>query len=127
MAAQGEHGQDVTAHGVADHAEALRRHAELAQDPGVRLGILLQHHLDRLEVVGDPRHLHLARLVDEIALGDQHQPMVADRKSTRLNSSHANSSYAVFCLKKKTKIKAATSTISIKINPNSVMRQKIEI
>src|SRR3712207_8440511 len=27
---------------------------------------------------------------------------VADRKSTRLNSSHANISYAVFCLKKKT-------------------------
>src|SRR3712207_7865984 len=26
-----------------------------------------------------------------------------DRKSTRLNSSHANISYAVFCLKKKTK------------------------
>src|SRR5947209_14577286 len=28
---------------------------------------------------------------------------VKDRKSTRLNSSHANISYAVFCLKKKTK------------------------
>src|SRR3712207_7918740 len=28
-----------------------------------------------------------------------------DRKSTRLNSSHANISYAVFCLKKKTKLK----------------------
>src|SRR3712207_8683524 len=27
-----------------------------------------------------------------------------DRKSTRLNSSHANISYAVFCLKKKNKI-----------------------
>src|SRR3712207_7328070 len=27
----------------------------------------------------------------------------ADRKSTRLNSSHANISYAVFCLKKKNK------------------------
>src|SRR3712207_8426431 len=27
--------------------------------------------------------------------------MPADRKSTRLNSSHANISYAVFCLKKK--------------------------
>src|SRR3712207_8560148 len=26
---------------------------------------------------------------------------MADRKSTRLNSSHANISYAVFCLKKK--------------------------
>src|ERR1035437_2617135 len=29
-----------------------------------------------------------------------------DRKSTRLNSSHANISYAVFCLKKKKKQKA---------------------
>src|SRR3712207_6900505 len=28
-----------------------------------------------------------------------------DRKSTRLNSSHANISYAVFCLKKKKKYK----------------------
>src|SRR5947209_16549528 len=28
-----------------------------------------------------------------------------DRKSTRLNSSHANISYAVFCLKKKKKTK----------------------
>src|SRR3712207_8357013 len=28
-------------------------------------------------------------------------PQSADRKSTRLNSSHANISYAVFCLKKK--------------------------
>src|SRR3712207_6878952 len=28
-------------------------------------------------------------------------PLVVDRKSTRLNSSHANISYAVFCLKKK--------------------------
>src|SRR3712207_7442971 len=27
---------------------------------------------------------------------------IRDRKSTRLNSSHANISYAVFCLKKKT-------------------------
>src|SRR3712207_8962643 len=29
---------------------------------------------------------------------------IGDRKSTRLNSSHANISYAVFCLKKKTTI-----------------------
>src|SRR3712207_8475526 len=32
-----------------------------------------------------------------------------DRKSTRLNSSHANISYAAFCLKKKYFIHAATS------------------
>src|SRR3712207_8658647 len=34
-------------------------------------------------------------------LAERLQPPVADRKSTRLNSSHANISYAVFCLKKK--------------------------
>src|SRR3712207_8498216 len=33
------------------------------------------------------------------------RPLERDRKSTRLNSSHANISYAVFCLKKK-KIKS---------------------
>src|SRR3712207_9069057 len=34
--------------------------------------------------------------------GVLYQPTItADRKSTRLNSSHANISYAVFCLKKK--------------------------
>src|SRR3712207_7630154 len=44
-------------------------------------------------------------------LGDGPQPLAAaldegrqDRKSTRLNSSHANISYAVFCLKKKKRI-----------------------
>src|SRR3712207_9384978 len=35
-----------------------------------------------------------------------------DRKSTRLNSSHANISYAVFCLKKK-KIKQSTSLSNV--------------
>src|SRR2546430_13681560 len=32
------------------------------------------------------------------------RPAVSDRKSTRLNSSHSQISYAVFCLKKKKKI-----------------------
>src|SRR3712207_7514395 len=42
------------------------------------------------------RHLHAASTQ---LLGDVgYHP---DRKSTRLNSSHANISYAVFCLKKK--------------------------
>src|SRR3712207_7121403 len=34
-----------------------------------------------------------------------------DRKSTRLNSSHANISYAVFCLKKKKKNKKEKDTM----------------
>src|SRR3712207_8185135 len=36
-------------------------------------------------------------------------PAPADRKSTRLNSSHANISYAVFCLKKKNIMKYYTN------------------
>src|SRR3712207_8933476 len=39
----------------------------------------------------------VAYAVRRRAIGDAH----LDRKSTRLNSSHANISYAVFCLKKK--------------------------
>src|SRR5258707_10793740 len=40
-------------------------------------------------------------------VGDLRHPQNSnqDRKSTRLNSSHANISYAVFCLKKKKKNK----------------------
>src|SRR3712207_7437150 len=44
---------------------------------------------------GQRRRLLLARAL-------MHRPRL-DRKSTRLNSSHANISYAVFCLKKKKK------------------------
>src|SRR3712207_7899790 len=36
-----------------------------------------------------------------------------DRKSTRLNSSHANISYAVFCLKKKKKNKTNNNILHI--------------
>src|SRR3712207_8418264 len=36
---------------------------------------------------------------------DAGERLHTDRQSTRLNSSHANISYAVFCLKKKTKIR----------------------
>src|SRR3712207_8912836 len=55
----------------------------------------------------------LARRAVRAVAGLRRQPVEAlnlvvvarregDRKSTRLNSSHANISYAVFCLKKKT-------------------------
>src|SRR3712207_8552079 len=36
--------------------------------------------------------------VAPVGVDDVDQPVGADRKSTRLNSSHANLSYAVFCL-----------------------------
>src|SRR5947209_13388701 len=50
-----------------------------------------------------------------------------DRKSTRLNSSHANISYAVFCLKKKKKKinkKKNTQQVNNKINRITVTGQR---
>src|SRR5215212_10079284 len=46
-----------------------------------------------------------------------YSPRVPDRKSTRLNSSHLGTSYAVFCLKKKKKKKKAIIS-NIKTNNN---------
>src|SRR3712207_8520661 len=40
---------------------------------------------------------------------------VEDRKSTRLNSSHANISYAVFCLKKKQLLTTSCYSIDISL------------
>src|SRR3712207_7614657 len=50
------------------------------------------------------------RRINRIAVLDDASGMDAatDRKSTRLNSSHANISYAVFCLKKKKNLGIAT-------------------
>src|SRR5699024_12139142 len=51
-------------------------------------GVLLNHHGD-LDTIDN--------ILGRRCLPDEH---VADRKSTRLNSSHVSMSYAVFCLKK---------------------------
>src|SRR2546430_12836183 len=48
---------------------------------------------------GPGRRRHLDHPVLPVAAGDPD----GDRKSTRLNSSHSQISYAVFCLKKKTR------------------------
>src|SRR2546430_6703695 len=44
------------------------------------------------------------------------EPAIRDRKSTRLNSSHSQISYAVFCLKKKKKNKTTTTTSKHNLN-----------
>src|SRR5215203_7051316 len=46
-------------------------------------------------------------------------PFQLDRKSTRLNSSHANISYAVFCLKKKKKKNYTTNMTNKTKNEDS--------
>src|SRR5258708_30749795 len=55
----------------------------------------------RLPDVAERIERQLVRIAEIVA---QHGEIRADRKSTRLNSSHQIISYAVFCLKKKNKI-----------------------
>src|SRR3712207_8146811 len=55
---------------------------------------------DQLVLAADRVHVDERRAVSLGHLCGQ----LEDRKSTRLNSSHANISYAVFCLKKKKKL-----------------------
>src|SRR3712207_7118651 len=80
----------------------LFRSTHLRRRAPARAGPLLEQALRVVVVagaevtqVGQPRLLHGGR--------DGDHPRARDRKSTRLNSSHANISYAVFCLKKKKK------------------------
>src|SRR3712207_6882852 len=69
---------------------------------------LVDRLAERPEVVGDRGRRDAEHAGDSPArqpLGGEGRE---DRKSTRLNSSHANISYAVFCLKKK---KLTTTTL----------------
>src|SRR3712207_6909610 len=81
---------------------------------GLLVDLVALAGLDALAQVdlGTRQHTHqadaaLGRMAGQIlqtALArrpDTGRPEREDRKSTRLNSSHANISYAVFCLKKK--------------------------
>src|SRR3712207_7305791 len=74
------------------HAE-LRRWSEVLEDGAPRR---LGPGAATVAFVDDDQVEEVGREVAEHAVG-------VDRKSTRLNSSHANISYAVFCLKKKNK------------------------
>src|SRR5471032_3540326 len=51
---------------------------------------------------------------------------VLDRKSTRLNSSHITTSYAVFCLKKKKTKQSPRHTINKKKRPHTKKKKKTQ-
>src|SRR5207253_10614931 len=72
----------------------FRSHLVLFVDPGADLHCLGAAYELVGELVVDP-------LLHNHAAGGK---AMKDRKSTRLNSSHVAISYAVFCLKKKTKV-----------------------
>src|SRR5690606_41722235 len=56
-------------------------------------GVFSLHQEQSLEAV----------VAQQVKIGEVHARVSIDRKSTRLNSSHVKISYAVFCVKKKTK------------------------
>src|SRR2546430_3908573 len=68
--------------------------------PDVPVRQIVDEAFEGVDDAGRPVALvALRRLSDE---GGRARSEPADRKSTRLNSSHSQISYAVFCLKKKT-------------------------
>src|SRR3712207_7170700 len=76
--------------------------------PGVQLRLVLRRRV-LLDCVEERRRDAVRAEAQQRAVA--HRPrrvrIGRDRKSTRLNSSHANISYAVFCLKKKKNTKFA--------------------
>src|SRR5205085_10798642 len=79
--------------GSEDVVEVNGRRVRARQYPWGIVEVDNPRHSDFLAVRSALLHSHLADLKE----------ITQDRKSTRLNSSHSQISYAVFCLKKKTK------------------------
>src|SRR5690349_23761592 len=80
------------------HGDGGRRHDP--DDDGVRQPAQDRAGLPDVDEVGPAEGLGHEPVVEDLRLGD--------RKSTRLNSSHVEISYAVFCLKKKTTTKLSS-------------------
>src|SRR2546430_4526910 len=65
-----------------------------------------RHHLERFRVAESDLPVG-ANVAAPVALHQHAVVEFQDRKSTRLNSSHSQISYAVFCLKKKKQTRTA--------------------
>src|SRR3712207_7143168 len=79
---------------------------------------LVEHNREAVDRIADRlierRELYGDELVELLEASHLQLPKAEDRKSTRLNSSHANISYAVFCLKKKKQLHYITDSPSSK-------------
>src|SRR5437773_3666279 len=76
------------------------------------VGDLAEHLVESARLLADVDHGHDHRRKDAGFLQGRRNGLTArdrraDRKSTRLNSSHITISYAVFCLKKKNHVVAS--------------------
>src|SRR3712207_7504072 len=82
-----------------------------SSEPSRRRALVVAMIAERLlfpsSKLANTRNWHDSTLAEELGVADATEDQLydamdwLDRKSTRLNSSHANISYAVFCLKKK--------------------------
>src|SRR2546427_27924 len=82
-------------------------------EPGVGEQLMVREGFEKGQQVGAVVGRQ-GDLVDEVVLVGVGPPVAGiDRKSTRLNSSHSQISYAVFCLKKKTIFRLKSSVHSI--------------
>src|SRR3712207_5541857 len=90
-----QRGRDMTGRAVLTREAGTMQLVDrpLAPEPGPGQVVVRP---EAVGVCGSDYHFLTGELVTPPAFGPQ-----LDRKSTRLNSSHANISYAVFCLKKK--------------------------
>src|SRR2546427_11149939 len=120
------HGQDAHVAGLADEAHlALLELADEAAVEALAIGEVLgiepdrlhaggtraiergralpvgDHHRDARRKVGGGARVEQRLQVAAATRGEDADGQALDRKSTRLNSSHSQISYAVFCLKKK--------------------------
>src|SRR5690606_42073933 len=87
-------------HHRAPHSFPTRRSSDLAMvNAAKKAGNIVQIGFQRRQ---NEAFKKAKQIIEEGQIGKIYQ-IGADRKSTRLNSSHVKISYAVFCLKKKNK------------------------
>src|SRR6266496_4739027 len=99
-------------HPAHDRTAVLERNRRVMGDRGEQralvgreVGVAVADELADLPPLPPQRDPHCERPSTAFGTGN------ADRKSTRLNSSHVEISYAVFCLKKKKKKHCSRSTL----------------
>src|SRR5690606_41187911 len=93
------------------HSFPTRRSSDLPKLSSTKLPMSYAMALIQLEkkVYSNPKFVEIIeqsqqKVLRQLSVFDNnylHPSIIADRKSTRLNSSHVKISYAVFCLKKK--------------------------
>src|SRR3712207_2058475 len=91
-----------------EREEALRATGAVVENPELYTYLSGRENLMQIARVRKIHKKYVEKIIDLVGLKERIDDKVKkyslgmkDRKSTRLNSSHANISYAVFCLKKK--------------------------